>query len=150
MYKSTRSQRKRYFSIILMYCCTARFPNYYFRMQLLAFLSISIFVYVGWNNSNSFPSPPKVCGALVHIDKIILFFRDSVRSFFLSRPQYAITGTGILGQIAPASGGGSNAPRPAVSVPHLDVNADGCRARQARSCKYIACRAGIPEILFVS
>ena len=27
---------------------------------------------------------------------------------------------------APSSGGGSNAPRPAVSVPHLDVNADGC------------------------
>ena len=26
---------------------------------------------------------------------------------------------------APFSGGGSNAPRPAVSVPHLDVNADG-------------------------
>ena len=25
---------------------------------------------------------------------------------------------------APSSGGGSNAPRPAVSVPHLDVNAD--------------------------
>ena len=27
-------------------------------------------------------------------------FRDSVRSFFLSRPKYAIRGTGILGQIA--------------------------------------------------
>ena len=25
---------------------------------------------------------------------------------------------------APSSGGGSNAPRPAVSIPHLDVNAD--------------------------
>ena len=32
---------------------------------------------------------------------------------------------------APPSGGGSNAPRPAVSVPHIDVNADGCRARGA-------------------
>ena len=51
---------------------------------------------------------------------------------------------------APSSGGGSNAPRPAVSVPHVDVNADGCRARQARSCKSIACRAGIPEFLVVS
>ena len=50
---------------------------------------------------------------------------------------------------APSSGGGSNAPRPAVSVPHLDVNADGCRARQARSCKNIACRGRIPEILVV-
>ena len=30
---------------------------------------------------------------------------------------------------APPSGGGSNAPRPAVSVPNIDVNADGCRAR---------------------
>ena len=34
---------------------------------------------------------------------------------------------------APSSGSGSNAPRPAVSVPHLDVNADVRRARQARS-----------------
>ena len=33
---------------------------------------------------------------------------------------------------APPSEGGSNAPRPAVSVPHIDVNADGCRARQER------------------
>ena len=31
----------------------------------------------------------------------------------------------------PPSGGGSNAPRPAVSVPHIDVNADECRARRA-------------------
>ena len=31
---------------------------------------------------------------------IVLFGGDSVRSFFLSRPQYAIPGTGILGQIA--------------------------------------------------
>ena len=32
---------------------------------------------------------------------------------------------------APPSGGGSNAPRPAVSVPLIDVNADGCRTRRA-------------------
>ena len=51
---------------------------------------------------------------------------------------------------APSSGGDSNAPRPAVSVPHVDVNADGCRARQARRCKSIACGGGIPEILVVS
>ena len=51
---------------------------------------------------------------------------------------------------APPSGGGSNAPRPAVSVPHIDVNADECRARQARRCKYTACRRGISEILDVS
>ena len=31
---------------------------------------------------------------------IILVFGDSVRSFFSSRSQYAIRGTGILGQIA--------------------------------------------------
>ena len=31
---------------------------------------------------------------------IILFLGDSVRSFFSPRPQYAIRGTGILGQIA--------------------------------------------------
>ena len=51
---------------------------------------------------------------------------------------------------APPSGGGSNAPRPAVSVPHIDVNADGCRARQARSCKITACRGGISENLIES
>ena len=51
---------------------------------------------------------------------------------------------------APPSGGGSNAPRPAVSVPHIDVNADGCRARQARSCKNTACQGGISEISDVS
>ena len=31
---------------------------------------------------------------------IVLFGGDSVRSFFSSQPQYAILGTGILGQIA--------------------------------------------------
>ena len=38
---------------------------------------------------------------------------------------------------SPSSGGGSNAPRPALSVRHLDVNADGCWARKTRSCKNI-------------
>ena len=47
---------------------------------------------------------------------------------------------------APPSGGGSNAPRPSVSVPNIDVNADGCRARQARSCKISECRGGISGI----
>ena len=51
---------------------------------------------------------------------------------------------------APPSVGGSNAPRPSVSVPHIDVNADGCRARQARSCKNTACRGGISGILVAS
>ena len=50
-------------------------------------------------------------------------------------------GTGILGQLASFErrlrGGGSNAPRPAVSVPNLDVKADGCRARQVRRCKIL-------------
>ena len=49
----------------------------------------------------------------------------------------------------PPSGGGSNAPRPAVSVPHLNVKADECCARQARSCKTIACRGGTLYILVV-
>ena len=47
-----------------------------------------------------------------------------------SRPQYGMLGTGIFRSNrfvrAPSSGGGSNAPRPALSVRHLDVNADGC------------------------
>ena len=51
---------------------------------------------------------------------------------------------------APPSGGGSNAPRPSVSVSHIDVNADGCRARQARSCKKTACRGEISGILVES
>ena len=50
----------------------------------------------------------------------------------------------------PPSGGGSNAPRPAVSVPHIDVNGDGCQARQARSCKNTACRGGFLEFLVES
>ena len=70
---------------------------------------------------------------------IIVLFQGLVQEFFSSRPKYAIRGTGILGQTAlllraPASGGGSNAPRATVSVPNVDVNADECRARQARSC----------------
>ena len=36
----------------------------------------------------------------IHIYMIILCFRDSIRSFFSSRPKYAIRGSGILGQIA--------------------------------------------------
>ena len=36
---------------------------------------------------------------------------------------------------APSSEGGSNVPRPALSVWHLDVDADGCWARQARSAQ---------------
>ena len=51
---------------------------------------------------------------------------------------------------APSSGGCSNARRPAVSVPHLEVNAEGRRSTQAWSCKTIACRGRIPEILIVS
>ena len=36
-----------------------------------------------------------------------------------------------------------------MTIPHIDVNADGCRARQVRSCKNTARRRGIPEILAV-
>ena len=80
-------------------------------------------------------------------------FRNLIRSFFVSaqvcdsrnwnsRPNSFVR--------APPSGGGSNAPRPAVSVPHIDVNAHGCRARQAKSCKNTACRGGMSEILVAS
>ena len=99
------------------------------------------------------------CGALVYIYKYILvhdrsFLEGFGQEFFFvsasvcdSRNWNSRSNSFVL---APASGGGSNAPRPAVSVPHLDVNTDGCRARQARSCKSIACRRGIREILGVS
>ena len=47
---------------------------------------------------------------------------------FSSRPQYGILGTRVSRSNhfvrAPSSGGGSNAPRPALFVLHLDVNAD--------------------------
>ena len=63
---------------------------------------------------------------------MIRFFRGQGlgQEFFSSRPQYVILGTVISRSNrfvrAPSSGGGSNAPRLALSVPHLDVNADGC------------------------
>ena len=42
---------------------------------------------------------------------------------------------------APSSGGGSNAPRPALSVLHLDVNAGRRGTRQARSACFVVFRA---------
>ena len=74
----------------------------------------------------------------LYIYMMILF--GGIRSgVFSSRPQYGILGTGISGSNrfvrAPSSGGGSNAPRPALTFPHLDVNADGGSVRQARSVK---------------
>ena len=38
--------------------------------------------------------------AVIHIYKIILWFQGFGQEFFLSRPKYAIRGTGILGRIA--------------------------------------------------
>ena len=81
-------------------------------------------------------------------------FRDSVRSFFSPQPKVCDSRNWNSRSNsfvrAPSSGSGSNAPRPAVPAPHIDVNADGCQARQARNCKNSACREGIPEILVVS
>ena len=74
---------------------------------------------------------------------MIIFF-SGIRSgfFFLSRSQYTILGTGIIGKIASferrLGGGGSNARRPAVSVPHLDENGDRRWARQPRSAFFLA------------
>ena len=63
--------------------------------------------------------------------------RGLVRRFFVS----AILGTGIFRSNsfvqAPSSGGGSNAPRSVFFVPHLDVNADGGWAGQARCAQKI-------------
>ena len=62
---------------------------------------------------------------------IILFYREQgcVQKIFLSRPQYGFLETGISRSNhfvrVPSSGAGCNAPRPALSAPHLDVNADG-------------------------
>ena len=61
---------------------------------------------------------------------IILFFWIRLGVFFSSRHRYGMLATAIARSNrfvrAPSSGGGSNAPRPALSVRHLDVNADGC------------------------
>ena len=84
------------------------------------------------------------------------FFREQEfdQDFFSSRPQYGILGTRISGSNrfvrAPSSGGGSNAPRPALSVLHLDVNADRRWARQARSCKNVVFWGGDLEASVVS
>ena len=90
----------------------------------------------------------------MHTYKIILWFQGfGQEPFFVSAQVCDSRNWNSRSNIfarAPPSGGGSNAPRPAVSVPHIDVNADGCRARQARSSKNTACRAGISEILAVS
>ena len=90
----------------------------------------------------------------IYIYKIIIWFQGFGQEFFLisaevcdSRNWNSRSNSFVR---APPSGGGSKAPRPAVSVPHIDVNADGCRARQARSCKNTACREGISEILVES
>ena len=92
----------------------------------------------------------------MYILRIKLFFGvgDLVRSFFclgrsmrFAELEFSVENSFVR---APPSGDGSNAPRPAVSVPHIDVNADGCRARQARRCKNTACRGGISEILVES
>ena len=54
--------------------------------------------------------------------------RDFVRSLVSFRSQYGIPGTGFFRSNrfvrAPSSGGGSNAPHRALSVPHLDVSTD--------------------------
>ena len=71
------------------------------------------------------------CGALVNIYIYIYddyFWRVLFRIFFRLGLSMGFSELEVLGQIvrAPSSGGGSNALRPALSVPHLDVNADGC------------------------
>ena len=69
---------------------------------------------------------------------MILFLtqQEFGQEFFLSRPQYGILGTGSSGSNrfvrALSSGGGSNAPHPALSVLLLDVNLN---RRQARNRK---------------
>ena len=90
-----------------------------------------------------------------NIYKIILFFRDSIRSFLSSRPKYTTRETGILVQIASFERRLRGAAPTPLALPcpfrtSTWTRMDGCRARRARSCKNIACRGGIPEILVVS
>ena len=67
----------------------------------------------------------------IYIFRMILFFEGTgiwSRVFFVSASVWHSWNLEFLGQNrlvrAPSSGGGSNAPRPALSVLHLDVNAD--------------------------
>ena len=70
---------------------------------------------------------------------------------FSSRPEYGILGTGISWSTrfvrAPPSEGGSNAPRPALAVLHVDVNAYRHRMRLARSAQKIVFERYSPVIL---
>ena len=63
----------------------------------------------------------------VYIRYVLLSGQGLVRSVFSHRPQYGILETGVSpsNRFEPTSRGGSNAAHPALSVPHLDVNADG-------------------------
>ena len=87
---------------------------------------------------------------------MILFFRgqEFIQEFYSSRPQYGILAAGISRSNrfvrAPSSGGGSNAPRPALSVPHLEVDADRGWARQATNCKNVVLWGGNIEASVVS
>ena len=91
---------------------------------------------------------------IMHIYKIILWCQGFGQEFFFVSAEVCDSRNWNFRSNsffrAPPSGGGSNAPRPAVSVPHIDVNADGCRARQTISCKNTACRGRISEISDVS
>ena len=73
--------------------------------------------------------PVSVYDILVTYQVYMMILFWGIRSgVFSSRPHYGMLGTGISGSNsfvrAPSSGGGSNAPLPALSVPHLDPNAD--------------------------
>ena len=75
-----------------------------------------------------FSSRPQYGIQYINNDSFVLGGRDLVRSFFRLALSMGFSKLELLGQNlyvrAPSSGGGSNAPRPAVSVPRLDVNAD--------------------------
>ena len=84
----------------------------------------------------------------------ILFFGVSVRSVFSSRPQYAIRGTGILGQIAWFECRLQGAAQITLALPFPFSTLPRRRERgripsESKSCKNIACQGGIPEIFWL-
>ena len=91
----------------------------------------------------------KLCAILrLHI---YIFFILSGFFFVLASVWDSRTGVSPSNRFvrAPSSGGGSNAPRPALSVRHLDVNAYRRWTRQARSAIFLYSGRYTPELSYL-
>ena len=82
----------------------------------------------------------------IYNGSLLLGNRNLVRSDFRLGLSIGFSKLELLGQIVfvrkRSSGEASNSPRPALSVPHLDVNAHWRCRGQARGCKKVVFRGG--------